>query len=354
MTPNKAPADRDAGHVATTATERTTTWTAMEPARGIAAGDTRSAAYSVWDGDNGKHLRGTETAADVATHAFANTMAHADIIQEVGGILAVFGSPGLGKTFATRTYLAKQSPQPIYIPFAASATHLQLVKRLHRMLIADPDLERRGKRSAETFDLVDEVGNALAWQRRIIVIDEAAFLTVRGLQTIRSLHDRPDARWSLFIVGTNVDRRLRAVPELLSRVNGKVEFTPFTLREITEHLHAYHPVFANTNDDVIEWLFRNGCGGRFRAWATILQRFLERQPYFDFDDRITQKIAVNLQNSVHIPDRGRAPAALTRVDRNVARMPPVIHDLVAQGWETPRPPDPSSETFQPSLPGLDL
>lgn len=250
----------------------------------------------------GRHLTGTETASDVLTDKVRMVKVHADRINPLREILLVSGKQGLGKTFALRHYLDTTEIPYVLLALTDGATGKEVLSRLYTLLT-------NHTLRAEAWVLRDELRDILAEQQRIVVIDECANLSTGALNTLRSLHDEDTANFSLYFCGTAAEQITSRIPALGDRIGGHVAFQPYGQKQMFEHLQAYHPLFAQTPAPVLQYLFKDYAGGRFRRWARILQvalPLLDRRGQGPLDD----KLAAVILKAIKLPS--------TRAERNGA------------------------------------
>ena len=198
--------------------------------------------------------------------AFKLTQAIAPQAAAQGAVAGFFGEPGTGKTYALDHYVRSSPLEHAWITAAPSPTKKEIFEELIFQL-----------------EGVDAVGSArqlrrdclelLAQRRRVIVVDEAQYLSVLWLQQLRTLHDDGRGGWALFLIGgIGTGHTIDKHPELGSRLGYRVDFEPLTDDELLAALNAYHPVFTNTPDESLLHInTRNGFGGNFRTWTTFLR-----------------------------------------------------------------------------------
>jgi hypothetical protein len=223
--------------------------------------------------------------AHVELPAFKKTQVLAPQAAEAGAVAGFFGQPGTGKTYALDHYV-RHSPLPhVWITAAPQPTKKEIFEELIFQL---EGVEAKGS----ARQLRRDCQQLLATERRVIVVDEAQYLSTLWLQQLRTLHDDGRGRWALFLVGgvgtgDTIDRH----PELGSRLSYKVEFEPLSDDQLLAALNAYHPVFANTPDDILLRIDdRPGFGGNFRGWTTFLRNALPLLAKTDTPERLSTNV----------------------------------------------------------------
>jgi DNA transposition AAA+ family ATPase len=106
----------------------------------------------------------------------------AHIHRDIG---LVYGEAGMGKTVALRRY-CREHRDAIYVRCDPSSSSAQAT--LEAVAIAMGRRPRWGGLRRFLQELVD----ALEETGRVLILDEAQFLTLRGLETLRALHDRAE------------------------------------------------------------------------------------------------------------------------------------------------------------------
>lgn len=233
----------------------------------------------------GAHLyRMPSGAHHVPTKAFTLAQTIAGRAVDETSIAGFFGDPGTGKTHALR-YFAEHTDVPcIYVTASPSPQAKEIFEEI--LLGAGRPVD-----NVTTRELRRDCEAVLAETRRALIIDESQHLSNLWHQQLRSLHDRYDANFALLLVGgVNAQRTLQKDPQLWSRVELRVEFTPLEGQELLNVLHAFHPVLANTDDDLLLDIDRRDCRGNFRDWSHVLKHALTLLPATKQPDRLTEKV----------------------------------------------------------------
>ncbi len=216
-----------------------------------------------------RHYRGTQSAADLQTEPFRIVQAVLPRIVELAGMVAVFGAAGTGKSFAVDYFIEHADAPNVWLDLPGPPKGKELAIRLLEKLGAECD------RSAPIYALVDDLTDALADFPGIMVVNEAQNSGREGLELLRYCHERPDARWTLVVIGCGLEKVVGTSRELVSRFNRAVEFHPLTTDEIVPLLQQYHPLFAATDPSLlVAWDER--LHGVLREWAKYLEFLLGR------------------------------------------------------------------------------
>jgi hypothetical protein len=211
----------------------------------------------------------------VHTPVYEEALVKAHEMVQRYGILQVTGPPGVGKTVTCRQLmgdLAADLQMPgSWLQLGSRPTSKEVLSQLLRSLGMKP------QRSEPAWSLALELGDLLAAGPRTIWIDEAQYLGTQAFTTLRTLHDRPDARWLLGIIGTpDLSRRLnREQPELTSRVGRRVTMRRLDDdRELLDTLNRWHPLLTDCDNGRLLRMNRIGPKGDFRRWADLLETLI--------------------------------------------------------------------------------
>lgn len=198
--------------------------------------------------------------------AFKLTQAIAPQAADQGAVAGFFGEPGTGKTYALDHYVRHSPLDHAWITASPSPTRREIFEELIYELegVEATGSARQLRRDCEEL---------LATTRRVVVVDEAQYLSVLWLKQLRGLHDSGRGRWALFLVGgIGTANTISKHDALSTRLGYRIDFNPLEGPELLAALNAYHPVFANTPDEILDAIDgRDGFGGNFRAWTTFLR-----------------------------------------------------------------------------------
>jgi hypothetical protein len=111
------------------------------------------------------------------------------------------------------------------------------------------------------------------------LVDEVKSIGVEGLRTFHFLRERRrPPQWALFLVGTDIEEELSAVPALNSRTWRRVHFDAWPSETVVSNLRSYHPLFAQIDARLLLKLDDEAYRGNFRAWDGFLLGLLQRLP----------------------------------------------------------------------------
>lgn len=209
------------------------------------------------------HHLGLEGAAVIRTRPFVLTERAISDLAEAQAMGAFYGDAGLGKTFAVASAVAGCGLPSVTVEYPLRATMKAVVQGLLEALTGVP---HHGERFALTRDLTRELSGA----PRLIVVDEAQRLNHDAVETLRMLHDHPDTRFALALVGGNgCWEVLSAHPMLRSRIYRRVAFTRLEWKELAVILPAYHPIYRDAGRELLVLVDEAYARGSFRAWAVF-------------------------------------------------------------------------------------
>lgn len=240
-----------------------------------------------------RHWTGLREVAEVPTDQFRHAQAQLRRVVEVGGIAAVSGRAGCGKTFSVDYFLHHSTAmfrrRHVWIQVPERPTTKAVTLLLSRALGLKPN-----PRESE-YLLVEDLAPHLHGTDTVIVLDEAQNLTTGGLQQLRYFHDRcsparpgDPSGWALLLVGSDVDRKLSGAAELASRVTSWVRFEPLERKALLLALRAWHPLLVDMEPELLLQIDREQCGGNWRHWAQFLSAYIaahDRAPAACHSDR---------------------------------------------------------------------
>ncbi|MGA5001028.1 AAA family ATPase [Streptomyces arboris] len=190
-------------------------------------------------------------------------------IADVGGILCVSGTAGLGKTVAVGTNLNDLAPSS------------------HRRLPTRPGLSLRDYRQvlATTFGipptpenlagltLESHIQQAVQAQRQVLFIDEAHTLSNAIYASLATLWDACRGHLALAFVGNeHCPRRIRHAAPLASRIDYWQPYKPLTHAQVIEIIPKFHPQWAHVSESDLIWSDDAACRGNFRNWARFTRK----------------------------------------------------------------------------------
>jgi len=219
-------------------------------------------------GPTPRHLPGTEDASIVETFYFRQVSAAVEQMTSLRKPkpVVVQGIPGLGKSFSVHLATSALAIPTYWLEMPNHPKGKETISRIYHKLIG-----RMPPARTSGYVLLEEVLDALRGRDCVIVIDEVQNLNQESLRELRYLDDDLDTDFLLVLAGCNVRHHLKQYcPELDNRVGRCVSFEPFSGPEMREVLDVYHPLFANTDTDVLLTLYES-LGGNFRNWANVLE-----------------------------------------------------------------------------------
>jgi hypothetical protein len=180
------------------------------------------------------------------------------------------GPAGSGKTFASRVAASTAPIGHVTLQFPSRPSMLHVAQTLTRAITGALPPRNRSR-----FVLSDELIDALSDQPRLVIVDEAQWLNRDCIEYLRHLHDHPDTRFALLLVGGDgCWEVLSREPMLRSRIFRRVQFGPMTRATVLEVIPRYHPIYATAPADVIAEIDDRYAHGTFRHWASLTHSVL--------------------------------------------------------------------------------
>lgn len=203
----------------------------------------------------------------VRTAVFGRIEAAAALVVPQHEILVVHGEHGTGKHTAVTAYLEAQPLPVVELEMPPRQSSKDIVRWMHTAVVADAELPER--------DLQDDLVEALAAEDRIVLIRYAHRLCAEAAGQLQWLHNRPDHRWSLFLVGgPATGAALERDPLLREAVAATVEAKPLRGDELIRVLQNMHQMFLGAGADLLTEIDTRVCHGIFGHWARFLQHAL--------------------------------------------------------------------------------
>lgn len=220
----------------------------------------------------------------VATRALMQTRDNLKAVIEAKAMMCLFGNTGHGKSFAVNTSLRELAPDRTHrIQFRARPTTRDLRHELfYALRLPGPPPQRPIE-----FDRV--LRGALAQEFRVVLCDEAQWLSKHCFEYLRYLWDDMETDLAIVFTGGNgCFEVLQNEPMLESRIYIWQEIPPMPLAEVQSVIPAFHPVWAAAPPELIVMADNKAAHGNFRTWAKITDHILQAL-------RTTKSPAVNEQ-----------------------------------------------------------
>lgn len=220
--------------------------------------------------DRADHYLNLPDAQVVATKALLMTRDNLREVIEAKAMMCVYGDAGLGKTFAVNASLRDLAPGQFHrIQFRERPTPRYIRHKLFETLKIGG---RMPSRPAE-FDKL--LRNVLAEEFRILVCDEAQWLSTECFEYWRHLWDDQETDLAVvFVGGDKCYEALDSQPMLASRIYVWQEYQQLTKKQVHEVIPAFHPIWAAADPADIDFVYRHAARGNFRIWAKITHQLL--------------------------------------------------------------------------------
>lgn len=184
------------------------------------------------------------------------------LVARATGVL--HGPAGSGKTFAAHVALSELRVATAWVQFPSRPSMLHVARRLYRELAgADPGRANR-------FELSEQLIALLAQREWLLIVDEAQWLNRECIEYLRHLHDHPETRFALLLVGGDGCWEVLArEPMLRSRIYRRVRFARMPLQTVLEVIPAYHPLYRHAAPELLALVDDRYAHGCFREWASF-------------------------------------------------------------------------------------
>lgn len=198
---------------------------------------------------------------DTTTLQLTRRAVHDLVDLEAMGV--IYGPAGTGKTFAWQAAAAGLDVPVCAVQFPSRPTMLRVAQVLLRELTGESP---KGSR----FALSDTLLDLLSEQPRLVVIDEAQWLNKECIEYARHLHDDPDSRFALLLVGgEGCWQVLSREPMLRSRLYHRVAFSPLTPEAVLRVIPRFHPLYGDVDPELLALIDERFAHGYFREWVTF-------------------------------------------------------------------------------------
>jgi hypothetical protein len=197
-------------------------------------------AYGRLPDEREDHFLGLEAAHLVKTEALLTTRDNIEAVIEAKAMMCAYGAAGYGKTMAVNSALRALAPDITYrLELRSGPTPRDIRHELFKALRLPGEPPKR----PIEFDAL--LKNVLAEQFRVLVCDEAQWMSRTGFEFWRHLwDDRHTDIAVIFAGGDNCYQVLRREPMLASRMYIWQEFDRIPKREIRQVITAFHRVWA--------------------------------------------------------------------------------------------------------------
>lgn len=188
----------------------------------------------------------------------------AQLAKRDGEICVATGDAGIGKTMSVKEYVI-DDPTSILIEVDPSTNAQVLLTKLHAAL----GLNASGTMAQQMADIVEK----LSGSDRLVILDEAEYLSVKALEFIRRVHDHSGC--GVLLVGMprlieNIRGRKRDFAQLYSRVGGYSKLEGIPVDEAQSIVEAYMPNCPEAG--ALAPQFYKAARGNMRTMAKLISR----------------------------------------------------------------------------------
>ncbi|MFI6511926.1 AAA family ATPase [Streptosporangium sp. NPDC050855] len=211
------------------------------------------------------HYLRLKGASVVVTEALQRIQDNVEIAIEERAMMCVHGDSGLGKTLSVNASLRELVPDDtVRIQFRSHPYPRDI-----RNVLFDA-LEIPGPAPVYPLEFDKLLKEKLAEKFRVLVCDEAQWLSTDCFELWRHLWDDPGTDITIiFVGGAHCYKVLQRERMLASRVLLWQKFEPLTAAEVMTVMPVYHSIWAEADLEDILLANRQAGHGNFRAWAKI-------------------------------------------------------------------------------------
>ncbi len=225
------------------------------------------------------------------------------------GLLLVVGPAGVGKSFGVARALewclgrASNEAKEEWLDYATWARGYTLLRELHAQIIADgraDDLKPR--------QLRHDLRLALGERRRVLVVDEAQWVSTESLLVLTKFLDSYGSMFALVIIGTEELLERNKLPDVIrSRISSRIDVDPLSDSEVVPTLHDFHDIFTTANTQQLRYVNRTRALGELRWWAQFLTAWwqMHRQVGYELGDEVMAEIAAMVPSTARDKKRRR-------------------------------------------------
>ena len=209
-----------------------------------------------------EHFLGLEGAYTIKTANYLLTQRAVDDLVRVKGMGIIHGAAGLGKSYAVRSAVERQTDVHVnWFDFPGRTTTKAVVQALLKEITGSAHEATRSRLEVLLLDLLID-------QPRLIVIDEAQRLYAEAIEYLRHLYDRPNTHFALLLVGGyECWERVSSYPMVWSRMYKVVGFEPLTPDEVLEQIPVFHAIYKGVEPELIGLIDDEFAHGNLRNWT---------------------------------------------------------------------------------------
>jgi len=245
------------------------------------------AARSTWltEAEQTDHYLHLDDAKIVATRALLACQDNIYDVIETEAMACVHGSAGFGKSLSVNATLREVAPDnTLRVVFRSRPTTRDIRHALFH------SLHLPGKPPGHPIEFDALLKASLSEQFRVLVCDEAQWMSRECFEYWRHLWDDRDTRISvLFVGGGDCYKVLSQEPMLESRIYLWQKFRRMEREEVLQVIPVFHPIWSSAPLDLVDYTDLHAGHGNFRNWARLtrhVQQGLKRRP----DEGVTRNL----------------------------------------------------------------
>ncbi|MFB4304427.1 MULTISPECIES: ATP-binding protein [unclassified Actinomadura] len=207
----------------------------------------------------------------VATDALLVTKENLARVIEKQAMMCVYGESGVGKTLSVNECLADVAPQQTLRMAFGEYPRPRDVR--HTLFEA---LDLPGRPPRRPYEFTRLLKEELSRQFRVLVCDEAQWLSRECFELYRHLWDHETTQIAIvFVGGAGCYQVLSNEPMLASRIYIWQEYTRMSREQVQSAIPAFHPLWEKVSAADIDVINKRAAHGRFRDWAKITSLAVE-------------------------------------------------------------------------------
>lgn len=214
-------------------------------------------------------------------------MAIARRIHRHDEIGVIVGDAGVGKTSSLREY-QKRNSGVIFVEAEPGYTRSEVVKDIHEQL----GFDGIGGLATLRRDIIRKLKDS----HRLLIIDEAEYLTSATVDIVRRLHDKTGGTFGIIFAGlprlmSNIAGHKHQHAQLYSRLDRVIELDELSVMDVKEIINNNFPA---GNEHVV--LYTNLSNGRARSLTKLINNTIKFMETLDapISERLIKKAAAEL------------------------------------------------------------
>ena len=217
------------------------------------------------------HYLELDQASIVGTKSLLRCRDNLEDVIEAGAMACMYGDAGFGKSLAVNASLRTLAPyNTVRVVFRSRPTTRDIRHALFHAL------HLQGPPPGHPIEFDRMLKQALAERFRVLVCDEAQWMSTECFEYWRHLWDEPSTQIAVvFVGGGDCHKVLKREPMLDSRVYLWQKFRKMEPEEVAAVIPVYHPVWSGLAPELITYADVHAGHGNFRNWARLTHHVLQ-------------------------------------------------------------------------------